>query len=50
MFAAIVALVDGRRSVLEIASVMANKHGLPGDRADAAVQTALKMIAAELRR
>ncbi|MEJ7733555.1 MAG: hypothetical protein WKG00_30715 [Polyangiaceae bacterium] len=49
MFAAIVALVDGRRCVLEIASVLANKHGLPGDRADAAVQTALKMIAAELR-
>lgn len=44
MFAAIVALVDGRRSVLEIASVLATKHNLPRDRADAAVQAALKMV------
>jgi hypothetical protein len=35
--------------VLEIASAMAHKHGLPRDRADAAVQMALKMIVGELR-
>jgi len=50
LFAAVLALVDGARSMRDIAAVLIRSHGLPDDAATPAVQTCLREIDRQLRR
>jgi uncharacterized protein YbaR (Trm112 family)/SAM-dependent methyltransferase len=44
MFAAVIALIDGRRSIEAIAGVLVERHGLPADAATMGVQGCLQEI------
>jgi hypothetical protein len=48
MFAAVAGLVDGHRSIADIAAVMVARHGLPADAATVGVQGCLREIARAL--
>jgi len=50
LFAAVVALVDGRRSIDDIARILIDRHGLPHDAATPGVQAALREITRAFRR
>ena len=49
MFGAVLALVDGRRSVQDIARIMVERHGLPAHAARTGVQACLSEIVRTLR-
>jgi SAM-dependent methyltransferase len=50
LFGAVIALVDGNRSIADIARILIERHGLPKDAALPGVQSALREIARAVRR